>query len=600
MSKNISPVTGDIPINGAFTTQRKVDLLDRGYVRLVDRMGDDLSVLRAARVSYDADWRTGEDAGKDEKLIHYLLKNRHCYHPSMEVLTSSGWVRWDKCPASVEFLVPDPATRTLKKEVLPVLSFPADEDMILYENTRVSFCVTADHRMRFLPQRGDGYRTVTAGQMGYWGHLDPLIDYCLYEYGEDLCPEHQFIGFYLGDGCYSSANQVTFHLKKPRKKEYLLTLLQRLNIEYREKQSLTYEDATVYTVIIPNFLRKALGSYLRARSAEKNVAFSISTLTAPQGRGLLDGLVNSDGSIKQDRPQIQFSSASPNLLNIFETLNAFVGIDAHRASTGCTAYHGERTSLEVRKDYFSKVRHTGKVYCATTDTGWLMVRGGPDKFGFVCGNTSPFESVCFTFEVKAPIFVFRQWHRHRTWSYNEMSARYTELPDEFYVPEPCQITTQSKSNKQSRTDEQHPHALRIAGDIAVTCEAAFAVYKKMMDQGCPRELARGVLPLNTYSRMFATVNLHNLFHFLKLRLHEHAQYEIRVYAEAMLQLIEEYVPVSVSAFRLHVLGKAVEEKRLLSRIAQLEDWKEYAMTEYFKETGENLDELPGVIEEVDV
>jgi thymidylate synthase (FAD) len=215
-------------------------------------------------------------------------------------------------------------------------------------------------------------------------------------------------------------------------------------------------------------------------------------------------------------------------------------------------------------------------------------------------HTSPYESVVFTFEVKAPIFVFRQWHRHRTWSYNEMSARYTELPEEFYVPEPCQITTQSKSNKQMRTDEQHPHALRIAGCIGVTCEAAFATYKKMMDQGCPRELARGVLPLNTYSRMFATVNLHNLFHFLKLRLHEHAQYEIRVYAEAMLQLIEEYVPVSVSAFRLHVLGKAVEEKRLLSRIAQLEDWKEYAMTEYFNETGENLDELPGVIEEVDV
>src|SRR5687768_15107954 len=75
-------------------------------------------------------------------------------------------------------------------------------------------------------------------------------------------------------------------------------------------------------------------------------------------------------------------------------------------------------------------------------------------------HTSPFESVTFTFEVKAPIFVFRQWHRHRTWSFNEVSARYSELPEEFYVPAVEQITTQSTSNKQMRTDEQHPAAER--------------------------------------------------------------------------------------------------------------------------------------------
>ena len=164
------------------------------------------------------------------------------------------------------------------------------------------------------------------------------------------------------------------------------------------------------------------------------------------------------------------------------------------------------------------------------------------------GHTSPFESVQFTFDVKAPIFVFRQWHRHRTWSYNEVSARYTELPEEFYVPLVENITTQSKSNKQMRTDDQHVQAKLIRSMIYDQCTTAFSIYRALLDGGTPRELARGVLPMNTYSHMFATVDLHNLMHFLRLRLHPHAQYEIRVYAEAMLQLIAPIVPVSVSAF----------------------------------------------------
>ena len=169
-------------------------------------------------------------------------------------------------------------------------------------------------------------------------------------------------------------------------------------------------------------------------------------------------------------------------------------------------------------------------------------------------HTSPFESCVFTFDVKAPIFVFRQWHRHRTWSFNEISARYAELPEEFYVPELEQITTQSASNKQMRTDEQHPWAAGYAEMIRICNKNSFSNYKIMIANGVPRELARSVLPVGTYSHMFATCDLHNLFHFLKLRLHSHAQYEIRVYAEAMLELIEPIVPISVAAFREHILG----------------------------------------------
>lgn len=161
-------------------------------------------------------------------------------------------------------------------------------------------------------------------------------------------------------------------------------------------------------------------------------------------------------------------------------------------------------------------------------------------------HTTPFEAVAFTFEIKAPIFVFRQWHRHRTWSYNELSARYRELPQEFYVPKAEHVGTQSQDSKQARVTTGYDG---ITPDIIrKTCEAAFHAYRMLLADGVPRELARSVLPVATYSHMFATVDLLNLFKFLTLRCDAHAQYEIRVYADAMLELIRPVVPTCVAAW----------------------------------------------------
>lgn len=165
-------------------------------------------------------------------------------------------------------------------------------------------------------------------------------------------------------------------------------------------------------------------------------------------------------------------------------------------------------------------------------------------------HTSPFEAVEFQFEVKAPIFVLRQWHRHRTWSYNELSARYRELPEEFYVPAPEQIGVQSTSNKQMRVEGGQPN--RWAADrIKTACEAAFGAYRELLADGVPRELARSVLPVSTYSHMFAKVDLRNLLGFLSLRDHSHAQYEIRVYAEAMRELASRVAPVCMQVAQDH-------------------------------------------------
>lgn len=168
-------------------------------------------------------------------------------------------------------------------------------------------------------------------------------------------------------------------------------------------------------------------------------------------------------------------------------------------------------------------------------------------------HTSPFEAVEFQFEVKAPIFVLRQWHRHRTWSYNELSARYRELPEEYYVPDPELVGVQSLNNKQARDIEG-----MTQGELhrrEAQCEsvheqnaAAFALYRDLLADGWPRELARSVLPVATYSHMFAKVDLKNLLSFLDLRCHAHAQHEIRVYAEAMRDLAREVVPVCLAAW----------------------------------------------------
>ena len=173
---------------------------------------------------------------------------------------------------------------------------------------------------------------------------------------------------------------------------------------------------------------------------------------------------------------------------------------------------------------------------------------------YVNKHSTPFESIVFTFEVKAPVFVIRQWHRHRTWTYNEISARYKELSEEFYLPSVYDIGQQSKNNKQVRElieiisdQETKKHEEEIQW-VKEHCQHSFKLYHQLLERGWARELARIVLPFATYTHMYATVDLHNLFHFLRLRLHPHAQYEIRKYAEAILKIIQDIVPTAVDAF----------------------------------------------------
>jgi thymidylate synthase (FAD) len=184
-------------------------------------------------------------------------------------------------------------------------------------------------------------------------------------------------------------------------------------------------------------------------------------------------------------------------------------------------------------------------------------------------HTSPFEMCELKLHVKLPIFVARQWIRHRTANVNEYSARYSVMEEEFYLPEAGQLGVQSSENRQGRGDGLRPDDARdVRRRIAGANERAYELYLLLLNSagaaeagsderlGLTRELARIVLPLNTYTEWYWKTDLHNLLHFLALRADPHAQYEIRAYAEALLDVVRRWLPITCQAFLDYQLNAA--------------------------------------------
>jgi thymidylate synthase (FAD) len=171
-------------------------------------------------------------------------------------------------------------------------------------------------------------------------------------------------------------------------------------------------------------------------------------------------------------------------------------------------------------------------------------------------HTSPFEQVVLTFHVKLPIFVARQWVRHRTARLNEISGRYSVMKDDFYVPASEDLALQSEDNKQGRSTEALDASLAGAYRTLLVKEQqqAYNAYKERIDQGLARELARINLPLSLYTEIYWQIDLHNLFHFLALRLDAHAQREIRLYAEKLLEIAKKVAPRCCGSFEQHIRG----------------------------------------------
>jgi thymidylate synthase (FAD) len=192
-------------------------------------------------------------------------------------------------------------------------------------------------------------------------------------------------------------------------------------------------------------------------------------------------------------------------------------------------------------------------------------------------HSTPFEMCEIKYHVKLPIFVARQWIRHRTANVNEYSARYSVLDREFYIPAPEHLAAQSTVNRQGRGEvldgQQARDVLDLLRQDAARC---YDHYEWMLNeaeetgrQGLARELARMNLTLNTYTQWYWKTDLHNLLHFLSLRADAHAQYEIRAYAEAMLRTVEAWVPLACEAFRDYRLGAATLSAGMLAVVRRM-------------------------------
>jgi thymidylate synthase (FAD) len=168
-------------------------------------------------------------------------------------------------------------------------------------------------------------------------------------------------------------------------------------------------------------------------------------------------------------------------------------------------------------------------------------------------HSTPFEMCELKCHVKLPVFVARQWIRHRTANVNEYSARYSILDREFYIPDPSHLAAQSKANAQGRGETLPPEeAARVLAILRDDAGTAYDHYEAMLSTegqaGLARELARMNLPMNVYTQWYWKIDLHNLFHFLRLRADPHAQYEIRAYAEALCEVVKDWVPAAWAAF----------------------------------------------------
>ena len=190
-------------------------------------------------------------------------------------------------------------------------------------------------------------------------------------------------------------------------------------------------------------------------------------------------------------------------------------------------------------------------------------------------HTTPFEMVEFKFHCKMPIFVARQWVRHRTANINEYSLRYSEARDEFYYPEPENIQFQSALNKQGRSGEVPPELKQKVLDyFHKNSERSFALYQELNKAGVARELARSLLPVNIYTEWYWKNDLHKLLHFIGLRSDNHAQYEIRVFSDAMAHYVKEKAPFAWEAYQDYVvhgmrfskIEKGLLEKQLPERV----------------------------------
>jgi thymidylate synthase (FAD) len=375
-------------------------------------------------------------------------------------------------------------------------------------------------------------------------------------------PLLRLIGFFIGDGnLHPRANHIVFNLKKDREIAFLHETAADGGFEVKQWQH-------GFAIQVGSELRELIAACYEDR--EKVIPRALLQLGRDMLLALYEGLLESDGSRQRRSGRMErqtYYTTSRRLADQVQELALKIGRSAsvrpHRSRPGdghfgdkprwrVTIYNSRnsqpalcRTRAEA-DNQMGVEQYNGVIHCVEVPHGTLYVRR--NGYPVWSGNT-PFEHNSFRFHIRCPIFVAREWMRHRVGSFNEFSMRYAKATDDFYVPEPDDVRTQvGKPGAYSFEPVEPEIAEQTREELRAVYDAAFAAYERLVELGVARELARCVMPVGAYTEFYWTINARSLMNFVSLRAAETAQREIRRYAEAVELFFAEHMPVTHAAF----------------------------------------------------
>lgn len=532
----------------------------------IDHMGDDLRVVNAARVSFNKEskefsYRKDVEKGSDEGLISYLASHGHwCYDDKTEIITDKGWKffkdlddndlvgqvsGWEDENFLLEFIKPLQKHRS---------HFTGE--MISCKGKNFNYCVTPRHKMLFKRRHKSGLYPWQIGTSDeFFGKEKRMQQTASLSFNintKDYASGF-YLGFLLGDGSRSTGKALAVRLKRGRKIETFETILEQIAAVYTKN---TYKDG------VTCFRIEDESTELYNAEGEK--AYPIEDIISEGSdyiKGVLDGLLASDGSIK--RNTYTFSSSSRALMELFKTLCSLCGEHAieskPRHGTGSHKLN-YRAMLQTRKTCVvndSRDRHTenltfyeGEVFCVTVPSGMVLVRREGRQL--VCGNT-PFSQPQITMREKVPLFVARQRFKHTVgFTYNEVSRRYVDDTPEFFTPNTWRSRPDGSVKQGSGGDFTSKTVWWTDAENWYSIEEGYreiidflsARYNDMIKAGIAPEQARMILPQSMYTEYYVTGSLAAWARAYKQRIDAHAQKEIQELAIQWGNLIRPLFPVS--------------------------------------------------------
>jgi len=533
--------------------EMKKNFLDKGWVCLVDKMGDDYRILQSARVSTGGEASKGDKA--DRGLIRYLYKNKHCYDDKTEIMTEKGFILFKE--------LKDEKVATFSTDSSKFLRYETPKEKIIdnysgemyHFDGDVDLCVSPNHKIYFRKARDKKstyHFDFAAGEDSYnnpkkiknaEAHIKmkksssgSIVNFKEREmFGMDIINFSKIIGFFIGEGNSNSKNTIGFHLKKKRKIKFLKDITLNSNVELRKLKN----DVYIFDFLnIKEWIDENCYDENRNKKIPEFYFYESSMVID----ALFEGLRNSNGSNK--RSTWIYSTTSKKLANQLQAIGSINGRTITLNSSSDYLYILNFSTRRVEANVndsrggsnLNIINYTGNIYSVTVSTGLIMVRR--NRKIVLSGNSTPFEQVVFTFHCKIPNFVATHLLRHRTFSFNMISQRYSQIKDDYYIPKEWRaqgITNHQGSGEKFESDEN----IRLQNEYVNEIENSFLNYNEMIETKVAKEMARLVLPSSVYTELYFTVDYRNLLHFLELRLHEHAQFETRVFAEAIESILNE-------------------------------------------------------------